>query len=144
MRQYPAANQNRPINKDSKSSNPRSLKQHTPAEPISPCCCCSCPAREIGRFTILICRCLLHPIEIKVLNKVLILVAFAYIYLRPPPSSPAFAFTSPRLPHLLWNFQLQQQRVTIPERCQWILFQCRPIRRSGIVASRRSLKERRG
>ena len=35
----PAANQNAPINKDSKSPNPRSLKQHTPAEPIPPCFC---------------------------------------------------------------------------------------------------------
>ena len=38
----PAANQDAPINKDSKSSNPRSLKQHTLAEPISLCCFCFC------------------------------------------------------------------------------------------------------
>ena len=34
----PAANQDAPINKDSKSPNPRSLRQHTLAEPIPPCC----------------------------------------------------------------------------------------------------------
>ena len=49
-----AVNQDAPINKNSKSSNSKSLKQHTLAEPISPCCFCS--VRDIGRFTILICR----------------------------------------------------------------------------------------
>ena len=53
-----AVNHDRSINKDSKSSNQRSLKQHTLAESISFCCFCS--VREIGRFIILICRCLLH------------------------------------------------------------------------------------
>ena len=112
----PAANQDAPINKDSKSPIPRSLRQHTPAEPIPPCCFYFYPAREIGRSPIQISRCLLHPIEVKVLNKVLILVAFAYILcLRTP--SPAFAITSPRLLHLPWDFQLQQWPVTVPT-CQ--------------------------
>ena len=55
----PAANQDAPINKNSKSPNSRSLKQHTLAESIS-LCFCSCSAREIGRFIILICRYLSH------------------------------------------------------------------------------------
>ena len=101
----PAANQDAPINKDSKSPNPRSLRQHTPAESIPPCCICFWLSWEIGRFTILICRYLPHQFD-KVLNKILILVA-AYIYLRPPRTSPASVFTSPRLPHLPWVFQLQ-------------------------------------
>ena len=53
-----AVNQDAPINKNSKSSNSRSLKQHTLAESISLCCFCS--AREIGRFIILICKYLSH------------------------------------------------------------------------------------
>ena len=37
-----AVNQDAPINKDSKSSNPRSLRQHTLAKSISLCCFCFC------------------------------------------------------------------------------------------------------
>ena len=51
-----AVNQNAPINKNSKSSNPRNLKQHTFAKSISFCCFCFLSAREIGRFIILMCR----------------------------------------------------------------------------------------
>ena len=39
----PAANQNAPISKNSKSPNPKSLRQHTPAGPIPPCCFYFCP-----------------------------------------------------------------------------------------------------
>ena len=137
-----AANQNAPINKDSKSPNPRSLKQHTPAEPISPCCFCSCPTREIGRFHILICRYLRgqgpqqgshsHGSRTYILPSLFIF------------RSPAFAFISPRLPHLLWDFQRHSWPATHLRFSQWIPSQCRPIRRSGIVASGRSLEERRG
>ena len=70
-------------------------------------------AREIDRFLIQIFRCLLHSIEIKILNKILILVIFAYIYLRSSRTSSAFVFISSRLSHLFWDFQLQQWFVTI-------------------------------
>ena len=126
----PAANQDAPINKDSKSPNPRSLKQHTPAESIPPFSFCFYPAREIGRSPIQISRCLLQPIEVKVLNKVLnkvlILVAFAYILcLRTP--SPGFAFTSQRLPHLPWDFQLQSWPATHLRVSLGTPWQCRPV-----------------
>ena len=55
-----AINQNASINKNSKSSNSRNLKQHTIAKSISFCCFCFCSAREIDRFIILICRYLSH------------------------------------------------------------------------------------
>ena len=54
-----AANQNASINKNSKSSNSRNLKQHTFAKSIS-FCFCFCFAREIDRFIILICRYFSH------------------------------------------------------------------------------------
>ena len=80
---------------------------------------------EIGRFVILICRYLPHQFN-KNLNKVLISIALAYIFcLRTP--SPVFAFTSLRLPHLLWDFQLQSWPVTHLRFSQWISSQCRPI-----------------
>ena len=53
-----AINQIASINKNSKSSNSRSLKQHTFAKSISFCCFCS--VRKIDRFIILICRYLSH------------------------------------------------------------------------------------
>ena len=55
-----AINQNASINKNSKSTNSRSLKQHTSAKSISLYCFCFCFVREIDRFIILICRYLLH------------------------------------------------------------------------------------
>ena len=53
-----AINQNRSINKNSKSSNSKSLKQHTFAKSIS--FCSFYFVRKIDRFIILICRCFLH------------------------------------------------------------------------------------
>ena len=73
-----AVNQNASINKNSKSSNSRSLRQHTSAKSISFCCLCFCLFWEIDRFIILICRYLSHQFD-KILNKILILV-IAYIY----------------------------------------------------------------
>ena len=94
-----AINQNRSINKNSKNSNSKSLKQHTLAKSISFCYFCFCSVREIDRFIILICKYLLHSIEIKILNKILILDRFAYIFcLR--FASFAFAFIFSRLSHL--------------------------------------------
>ena len=75
-----AINQNASINKNSKSSNSRSLKQHTFAKSISFCCFCFCSAREIDRFIILICKYLSHQFEIKILIKIFILAVFAYIF----------------------------------------------------------------
>ena len=108
-----AVNQNASINKNSKSSISRSLRQHTLAKSISFCCFYFYFAREIDRSLIQIFKCLLHSIEIKILNKILILVIFAYIYFRSSRTSSAFVFISSRLSHLLWNFQLQQWSVTI-------------------------------
>ena len=51
-----AVNQNASINKNSKSSNSRNLRQHTSAKSISLCDLCFCFFWEIGRFIILICR----------------------------------------------------------------------------------------
>ena len=89
-----AINQNASINKNSKSTNSKSLKQHTFAKLLSFCCFCFCLAREIDRFLILIIKCLLHSIEIKIFNKILILVVFAYIYFR------SFDFARLLLSHL--------------------------------------------
>ena len=88
-RQWPpvsesAANQNASINKDSKSSNSRSLRQHTLAKSISLCC--------FDFYFVLRNRSFHHTnlqissasIEVKILNKILnkilILAAFAYIF----------------------------------------------------------------
>ena len=60
-----AVNQDASINKNSKSSNSRSLKQHTLAKSISLCCFF---AREIDRFIILICRYLSHQFN-KIFNQ---------------------------------------------------------------------------
>ena len=54
-----AVNQNAPINKNSKNSNSKNLKQHTFAKSIS-LCFCFCFVREIDRFIILICKYLSH------------------------------------------------------------------------------------
>ena len=81
---------------------------------------------EIGRFAILICRYLSHQFNMKVLNKVLISIALAYIFCLRTPSS-VFVFTSLRLPHLLWNFQLQSWSITHLRFSQWISSQCRSI-----------------
>ena len=51
-----AINQNASINKNSKSSNSMSLKQHTFAKSILFCCFCFCFVRNIDRFIILICK----------------------------------------------------------------------------------------
>ena len=64
-----AVNQNAPINKNSKSSNSRNLKQHTLAKSLSFCCFCFCFAREIDRFIILICRYLSHRSKSKFSTK---------------------------------------------------------------------------
>ena len=149
MRQYStsisAVNQNAPINKNSKSSNSRSLKQHTSAKSISLCCFCFCFAREIDRFFILICRYLSHQFDKilnKIFNKILISIALAYIFCFRTSSS-VFVFTSLRLSHLLWDFQLQSWSVTHLRFSQWTSSQCRSIRRNEIVASKRNLKKRR-
>ena len=42
-------------------------------------------------------------------------------------SSPVFAFISPRLSHLSWDFQLQSWSATHLRFSQWISSQCRPI-----------------
>ena len=54
-----------------------------------------------------------------------------------------FAFISSRLSFLLWNFQSQQQRVTIFTRCQWISSQCRSNKRNKLIVSKRNLKKKR-
>ena len=105
-RQHPAtifaANQDAPINKNSKSSNPKSLKQHTPAKPIPLCCFCFCPVRDIGRFIILICRYLPHRSKSRFFST---RFSFSWSYIfcfRFSSSDSAFIFS--RLPHLLGPF----------------------------------------
>ena len=119
-----AANQDAPINKDSKSSNPRSLRQHTPAEPIPPCLCFVLRNRPFHHTNLQV-----SP-RSRSSFKVLILGPHSRgrIYL-PSPSrtSPAFAFTSPRLPHLPWVVQLQQWPARYLRFSQWTPLQCRPI-----------------
>ena len=77
-----AVNQNASINKNSKSSNSRNLKQHTFAKSISLCCFCFCFCFclfwKIDRFIILICKYLSHQ-STKFSIKILIFVIFAYI-----------------------------------------------------------------
>ena len=51
-----AINQNASINKDSKSSNSKNLKEYTFAKSMSLCCFCFCFVRKIDRFHILICE----------------------------------------------------------------------------------------
>ena len=74
-----AINQNASINKNSKSSNSRNLKQHTFAKSISLCCFCFCFVRKIDRFIILICRYLSHQFD-KIFNKILIKI-FIFVIL---------------------------------------------------------------
>ena len=100
-----AINQNASINKNSKNSNSRSLKQHTFAKSISFCCICFWLFWEIDRFIILICKYLSHQLD-KILNKIFMFV-IAYIYFRSSRTSFAFVFISSRLSHLLWVFQFQ-------------------------------------
>ena len=124
-----AANQNASINKNSKSSNSRSLKQHTFAKSISFFCFCFCSAREIDRFIILICRYLSHQFD-KIFNKIFILVI--YIYFSSSRTFSAFEFISSRLSHLLWNFQRQSWSDRYLNFSQWISLQCRSIEEMNI------------
>ena len=120
-----AANQIAPINKDSKNSNSKSLKQHTLAKSISSCCF---SAREIDRFIILICRYLSHQFD-KIFNKVLIkiLILVTYIYFSFSRTFSAFEFISSRLSHLLWNFLSQSWSDWYLSHRRWIFSQCRSI-----------------
>ena len=108
-----AINQNRSINKNSKSSNSKNLKQHTFAKSISFCCFdfCYCSVRKIDRFIVLICKCLLHRSKSKFSSR----FSFSrsshiFFCLR---TSSAFAFIFSRLSHLFWISQFQQWFVTI-------------------------------
>ena len=127
-----AANQDASINKNSKSSNSRSLKQHTLAKSISLCCFCFCSAREIDRFIIRICRYLSHQFD-KILNKILnkilikILILVAYIYLSSSRTFFAFEFIFSRLSHLLWAFLFLSWSDWYLSHRQWISSQCRSI-----------------
>ena len=89
-----AINQNASINKfeNSKSSNLKSLKQHTFAKSISFCCFyfCYCFARKIDRFIILICKCFLHR-SIKFSTKFLFSL-FSHIFISILLSSHIFYF----------------------------------------------------
>ena len=100
-----AINQNASINKNSKNSNSRSLKQYTSAKSISFCCFRFWLFWDINRFIILICKYFSYQFD-KILNKILILV-IAYIYFRFSRTFFAFEFISSRLSHLFWIFQLQ-------------------------------------
>ena len=99
----PAANQDAPINKNSKSPNPRSLKQHTSAESIPLCFFSS--VREIDRFIILICKHLPHrsrfssKFSTRFSFSQLSHISSAFVF-----ASSAFAFIFSRLSHLLWAF----------------------------------------
>ena len=140
-----AVNQNASINKNSKSSNSRSLKQHTFAKSISLCCFCFCFAREIDRFFILLCKYLSHQV-VKILNKILIQDFHSRdrIYLSSSSRiSSAFAFISSRLSHLLWDIQFQHWFVTLSTLQFMNLFAMSIDWRNEIVASKRSLKKRR-
>ena len=121
-----AANQNASINKNSKSPNSKSLKQHTFAKSISLCCF---SAREIDRFIILICRYLSHQFD-KILNKILILVT--YIYLFSSRTFSAFEFIFSRLSHLLWAFLFLSWSDWYLDHSQRNPSQCRPIEEMNI------------
>ena len=75
-----AVNQNASINKNSKSSNSRSLRQHTLAKSISLCCFDFHFVLRNRSFHHTNLQISLASIEIKILNKILILAAFAYIF----------------------------------------------------------------
>ena len=100
-----AINQNAPINKNSKSPNPRSLKQHTFAKSISFCRFCFCLAREIDRFIMLICRYLSHRSRLKFSTRFSTRFSFSWFYIFCFRFSfSVFAFISSRLSHLLELF----------------------------------------
>ena len=136
----PAANQDAPINKDSKSPNPRSLRQHTLAEPIPPCCfgSCFCFRLVLRHRPFHHTNLQVSPASIEV--KVLILAASAYItclrlriscfriYLSTPTAS-ALGLPAPAMARLVPGPQ-----PTDP-------FAMPTGRRSGIFASGRSLEE---
>ena len=125
-----AINQNRSINKNWKNSNSKNLKQYTLAKSISFCyfCFCFCRAREIDRFIILICKCLLHSIEIKIFNKIFIFDRFAYIFCF-RFAFLVFAFIFSRLSHLFWIFLFQSWSNWYLNHNQWIFSQCRSIKK---------------
>ena len=95
-----AVNQNAPINKNSKSSNSKNLKQHTFAKSISLCCFCFCSVREIDRFIILICRYLSHRSKIKFSTR-FSFSQFSHIFSVFVFAFFVFAFIFSRLSHLL-------------------------------------------
>ena len=72
-----AINQNASINKNSKNSNSKNLKQHTFAKSISFCCFCFCFVRKIDRFIILICKYFSHRSKSKFSTK----FSFSWFYI---------------------------------------------------------------
>ena len=105
-----AINQNASINKNSKNSNSRSLKQHTFAKSISFCCFCFCSAREIDRFIILICKYLSRRSRSKFSTR----FSFSWFYILCFRFSfSVFAFISSRLSHLFELFCFCHDQIDI-------------------------------
>ena len=126
----PAANQDAPINKDSKSSNPRSLKQHTLAESISFCCFCFCLILRHRPF---------HHTNLQISSRSRFSTRFSfswsYIFFVFVFASSVFVFIFSRLSHLLWIFLLLSWSGWYLGHSQRIPSQCRPI--GGVVYSLR-------
>ena len=116
-----AVNQNASINENSKSSNSRSLRQHTLAKSISLCCFCFCLVLRNRSF-----RHTNMRISFASIQQDSHFDCFR-IYLLSSHFFFFFVFTSLRLSHLLWNFQLQSWSVTHLRFNQWISSQCRSI-----------------
>ena len=132
-----AVNQNASINKNSKSSNSRNLKQHTLAKSISFCFCFVLRNRSF------------HYIDLQISSrsrfsfKIFILViAYIYSHLLAHFLFSHLSFHVYRS-HLLWVFQLQQWFVTIFTFQSMIFFAISIDRKNKIVISRRSLKQKR-
>ena len=100
-----AVNQNASINKNSKTSNSRSLKQYTFAKSISLCFCLLEKSIDFSyKYSNVFCSRSRSRFSFSWSSHIFFVFAFLLF---------VFAFTSSRLSHLLWDFQLQQRSVTI-------------------------------
>ena len=117
-----AVNQNASINKNSKGSNSRSLRQYTSAKSISLCLCFVLRNRSFHHTN--------HQISSRsrFSSRFSTRFSFSWSYILDlRTSSSAFAFISLHLSHLLWDFLLQTWSDWYLNHSQRILSQCRSI-----------------
>ena len=118
-----AVNQNAPINKNSKNSNSRNLKQHTLAKSISLCCFCFCLILKHRSF---------HHTNLQIFSRSRFSTRFSFSWFyifRFRTFFSVFAIFFSCSSYLLWNFQRQLWSNRYLINSQWISLQCRTMRK---------------